>query len=106
MTFKKRHYLKASTEDISGPGPSNVAISEKTSMPAVNNKTDVQVALSVPAPSTSYTSAPIKASKKYKARLLRLKHSKGGRKEHNNESPPLQMARKRLTVLLNFMCCP
>ncbi|KAL4207993.1 hypothetical protein AB4K20DRAFT_1979142 [Rhizopus microsporus] len=58
-------YIKVAKEDTSAPGPSNVVINEKTSMPAVNKDTSVQAVLPAPTPSTSCTSAPIKASKKY-----------------------------------------
>lgn len=57
--------MKASIEDISGPGPSNIVINEKVSMPAVNKETSVQFELSAPTLFTSCTSAPIKISKKY-----------------------------------------
>ncbi|CEI98464.1 hypothetical protein RMCBS344292_12572 [Rhizopus microsporus] len=69
-----RTTLKATKEDTSAPGPSNVVINEKTSMPAVNKDTSVQAVLPTPTPSTSCTSAPIKT------RLIRLKHLKRKKK--------------------------
>ncbi|CEG65041.1 hypothetical protein RMATCC62417_01911 [Rhizopus microsporus] len=50
--------LKVAKEDTSVPGPSNVVINEKTSMPAVNKDTSAQAVL--PAPT------PTKVSKKYR----------------------------------------
>ncbi|KAG1209871.1 hypothetical protein G6F69_005979 [Rhizopus microsporus] len=50
-----RTTLKAVKEDTSVPGPSNVVINEKTSMPAVNKDTSVQAVLSAPTPSTNCT---------------------------------------------------
>ncbi|CEG83794.1 hypothetical protein RMATCC62417_17667 [Rhizopus microsporus] len=77
MAFKKLHYLeknirttlKAVKEDTSAPGPSNVVINEKTSMPTVNKDTSVQAALPAPIPSTSCTSVLIKTSKKYQDKV-------------------------------------
>jgi polyhydroxyalkanoate synthesis regulator phasin len=42
VTGKNVHTtLKAAKEDTSAPGPSNIVINEKTSMPAVNKDTDM-----------------------------------------------------------------
>ncbi|CEG79523.1 hypothetical protein RMATCC62417_13977 [Rhizopus microsporus] len=64
-----RTTLKAAKEDTSAHGPSNVVASDKTSMPTVNKDTSVQDVLPAPTPSTSCTSAPIKASKKYQGKV-------------------------------------
>jgi ribosomal protein L37AE/L43A len=80
--------LKAAKEDISAPGPSNVVINEKTYMPAVNKDASVQAVLLAPTPSTSCTSAPIKASKKYQDKVAKseaLKKEKEKNKMTGNE---------------------
>ncbi|CEG76753.1 hypothetical protein RMATCC62417_11610 [Rhizopus microsporus] len=64
-----RTTLKAAKEDTSVPGPSNVVINEKTSMSTVNNDTSVQAVSPAPTPSTSCSSAPTKASKKYQSKI-------------------------------------
>ncbi|CEG79355.1 hypothetical protein RMATCC62417_13837 [Rhizopus microsporus] len=46
--------LKAAKEDTSAPGPSNVVINEKASIPVVNKDTSVQGVLPAPIPSTKY----------------------------------------------------
>ncbi|RCH92130.1 hypothetical protein CU097_003672, partial [Rhizopus azygosporus] len=48
-----RTILKAAKEDTSAPGPSNVVINEKTSMPIANKNTSVQAVLTAPTPSIS-----------------------------------------------------
>ncbi|KAG1226604.1 hypothetical protein G6F68_006462 [Rhizopus microsporus] len=96
MTFKKLHYLeknirttlKAIKKDTSAPGPSNVVINEKTSILIVNKNTSVQTVLPAPTPSTSYTSAPIKTSKKYQDKIDKtkaLKKEKEKNKSTTNE---------------------
>jgi hypothetical protein len=80
--------LKAAKEDTSAPGPSNVVINEKTSMPAVNKDASVQAVLPTPTPSTSCTSAPIKTSKKYQDKVAKseaLKKEKEKNKATANE---------------------
>ncbi|RCH96604.1 hypothetical protein CU097_009551 [Rhizopus azygosporus] len=77
MIFKKRHYLeknirtnlKATKEDTSAPGPSNVVINEKTPMSTANKGTSVQAVSPTPTPSTSCTSAPITTSKRYQDKI-------------------------------------
>ncbi|CEG82716.1 hypothetical protein RMATCC62417_16747 [Rhizopus microsporus] len=104
---KTRTTLKSSTEDISGSGPSNVAISEEISMPAVNNETNIQVALPVPAPSTSCTSVLIKTSKKYISKTVKTEALKKEKEKNiTMKALPLQKTRRRLTVLLDLMRCP
>ncbi|CEG75460.1 hypothetical protein RMATCC62417_10496 [Rhizopus microsporus] len=80
--------LKAAKEDTSAPGPSNVVITEKTSMPTVSNDISVQAVLPAPTPSTSCTSALIKASKKYQDKVDKteaLKKEKEKNKVTGNE---------------------
>ncbi|CEG83053.1 hypothetical protein RMATCC62417_17029 [Rhizopus microsporus] len=80
--------LKAAKEDTSAPGPSNVIINEKTSMPIVNKDTSVQAVLPAPIPSTSCTSAPIKTFKKYQDKVAKfetLKKKKEKNKATTNE---------------------
>ncbi|ORE01062.1 hypothetical protein BCV72DRAFT_339677 [Rhizopus microsporus var. microsporus] len=62
--------LKAVKENTSAPGPSNVVINEKTSMPTVNKDASVQDVLSAPIPSTGCVSAPIKALRNIKTSKL------------------------------------
>ncbi|CEG72232.1 hypothetical protein RMATCC62417_07823 [Rhizopus microsporus] len=64
-----RTTLKTTKEDTSAPGPSNVVINEKTSILAVNKDASVQAVLPTPTPSTSCTSAPIRATKKYQDKV-------------------------------------
>ena len=83
-----RTTLKAAKEDTSAPGPSNVAINEKTSMSAVNKDTSVQAVLPAPTLSTSCTSAPIKTSKKHQDKVDKteaLKKEKEKNKMTTNE---------------------
>ncbi|CEG63631.1 hypothetical protein RMATCC62417_00746 [Rhizopus microsporus] len=83
-----RTTLKAVKEDTSAPGPSNVVINEKTSMPAVNKDTSVQTVLPAPTPFTSCISAPIKVSKKYQGKVDKaeaLKKEKEKNKTTTNE---------------------
>jgi hypothetical protein len=82
--------LKAAKEDISAPGPSNVVINEKTSIPTVNKDASVQAVLPAPTPSTSCTSAPIKT------RLLSLKHLKRKKKRTRRHL----MSKNKYDVLL------
>ncbi|CEG75869.1 hypothetical protein RMATCC62417_10845 [Rhizopus microsporus] len=80
--------LKAAKEDTSAPGPSNVVINEKTSIPIVNKDTSVQAVLPAPIPSTSCTSAPTKTSKKFQSKVDKseaLKKEKEKNKASNNE---------------------
>ncbi|CEI97783.1 hypothetical protein RMCBS344292_11909 [Rhizopus microsporus] len=63
-----RTNLKA-TKDTSAPGPSNVVINEKTPMSTANKDTSVQPVLPTPTPSTSCTSAPITASRRYQDKI-------------------------------------
>jgi hypothetical protein len=80
--------LKAAKEDTSAPGPSNVVINEKTHMPAVNKHTSIQTVLPTPTPSTSCTSAPIMAFKKYQDKVDKteaLKKEKEKNKTTANE---------------------
>ncbi|CEG66659.1 hypothetical protein RMATCC62417_03199 [Rhizopus microsporus] len=80
--------LKAAKEDISAPGPSNVAASDKTPMSTVNKNTSIQAVLPTLTPPTSCTSAPIKASKKYQDKVDKteaLKKEKEKNKMIGNE---------------------
>ncbi|CEG81587.1 hypothetical protein RMATCC62417_15772 [Rhizopus microsporus] len=80
--------LKAAKEDTSASGPSNAVTSEKTSMPIASKDTSVQAVLPAPIPSTSCTSAPIKASKEYQDRVDKtepLKKEKEKSKALSNE---------------------
>ena len=77
--------MKAVKEDTSVPGPSNVVINEKTSMPTVNKDTSVQTVL--PAP------APINTSKKYQDKIDKtetLKKEKEKNKITGNEQKQLR----------------
>ncbi|KAG1169503.1 hypothetical protein G6F70_008350 [Rhizopus microsporus] len=80
-----RTTLKATKEDTSAPGPSNVVINEKTSMPTVNKDTSVQTVLPAPTPSTSCTSAPIKTSKKYQAKVDKTEALKKEKKKEQDD---------------------
>jgi hypothetical protein len=75
--------LKAAKEDTSAPDPSNVVINEKASIPTVNKDMSAQDVLPVPTPSTSCTSAPIKASKKCQDKVEKTEALKK-EKEKNN----------------------
>ncbi|CEG81755.1 hypothetical protein RMATCC62417_15915 [Rhizopus microsporus] len=80
--------LKAVKEDTSAPGPSNVVVNKKTSMPTVNKDTIVQGVLPAPIPSTGCTSTLIKASKKYQDKVDKaeaLKKEKEKNKTTTNE---------------------
>ncbi|CEG70708.1 hypothetical protein RMATCC62417_06553 [Rhizopus microsporus] len=83
-----RTTLKAVKEDTSAPGPSNVVINEKTSIPIANKDISVQAVLPAPTPFTSCTSALIKAPKKYQDKVDRteaLKKEKEKNKTTTNE---------------------
>ena len=81
-----RTTLKAVKKGTSAPGPSNVVINEKTSMSAVNKDTSVQAVLPAPTPSTSCTSAPIKASKKYQDKVDKAEALKKEKKKEQDDN--------------------
>ncbi|CEI96053.1 hypothetical protein G6F70_002271 [Rhizopus microsporus] len=78
--------LKAAKENTSAPGPSNVVINEKTSMPAVNRDTSVQAVLPAPTLSTSCTSTPIKASKKYQDKVDKAEALKKEKRKEQDDN--------------------
>ncbi|KAG1454876.1 hypothetical protein G6F57_015408 [Rhizopus arrhizus] len=73
-----RTTLKVAKEDTSAPGPSNVVINEKTSMPAVNKDTSVQTVL--PAP------APINTSKKYQDKIDKTEALKKEKRKEQDDN--------------------
>ena len=78
--------MKAAKEDTSAPGPSNVVINEKTSMPIANKNTSVQAVLTAPTPSISRTSAPIKASKKYQDKIDKTEALKKEKRKEQDDN--------------------
>ncbi|CEG81881.1 hypothetical protein RMATCC62417_16025 [Rhizopus microsporus] len=90
-----RTTLKAAKEDTSAPGPSNVVINEKTSMPTANNDISVQAVLPVPILSASCTSAPIKASKKYQNKVDRTEALK--KEKDSSKLCPMNKSKTKLS---------
>ncbi|ORE05927.1 hypothetical protein BCV72DRAFT_329867 [Rhizopus microsporus var. microsporus] len=85
---RQEHPLKIAKEDTSTPDLSDVATSDKASMPIINKDMSVQAVLSAPISSTSCTSAPIKAPKKYQDKVDKieaLKKEKEKIKTSSNE---------------------